>query len=157
MLFRSLDLGFADEVDRLLAALPARRQTLLFSATLPAAVQALAGQLLRSPLQVALTSDPVRWPDAPADAADAGEAEGAADAAKPAAATALPLAITQRAIEVHSTRRTPLLRHLMASEGWDRVLVFVATQYASEHVADKLKRAGHPGHAADLAAGYAAD
>ena len=139
---RLLDLGFADEVGRLLAALPARRQTLLLSATLPAAVQALAGQLLRSPLQVALTSDPVRWPDAPADAADAGEAEGAADAAKPAAATALPPAITQRAIEVHSTRRTPLLRHLMASEGWDRVLVFVATQYASEHVADKLKRAG---------------
>ena len=132
---RLLDLGFADEVGRLLAALPARRQTLLLSATLPAAVQALAGQLLRSPLQVALRSDPVRWPDAPADAADAadaGEAEGAADAARPTAATALPLAITQRAIEVHSTRRTSLLRHLMASEGWDRVLVFVATQYASE-------------------------
>ena len=151
---RLLDLGFADEVGRLLAALPARRQTLLFSATLPAAVRALAGQLLRSPLQVALTSDPARWPDAPADAADAGEAEDAADAAdageaadaaQPAAALAAPPAtITQRAIEVHSSRRTPLLRHLIAREGWDRVLVFVATQYASEHVADKLKRAGVP-------------
>ncbi len=51
-------------------------------------------------------------------------------------------AIHQRAIVVDSTRRTALLRHLIATEGWPRVLVFVATQYASEHVADKLRRAG---------------
>ena len=129
---RLLDQGFADEVDRLLAALPARRQTLLFSATLPAAVQQLASQLLHAPLKVTLAADS----DLPLDALrDQGGA---------AAAAALPPAITQRAIEVHSTRRTPLLRHLITSEGWDRVLVFVATQYASEHVADKLKRAGVP-------------
>ncbi len=136
---RLLDLGFAAEVGRLLAALPARRQTLLFSATLPAAVQALAGQLLRSPLNVALAADSDQQRDAPAGVGEAG------DDTDPTAALATPLpAITQRAIEVHSTRRTPLLRHLIASEGWDRVLVFVATQYASEHVADKLKRAGMP-------------
>ena len=129
---RLLDLGFADEVGRLLAALPARRQTLLLSATLPAAVQALAGQLLRAPLNITLAADSALAPNTLPDS----------DGAAAAAATALPPTITQRAIEVHSTRRTPLLRHLMASEGWDRVLVFVATQYASEHVADKLKRAG---------------
>jgi ATP-dependent RNA helicase RhlE len=50
--------------------------------------------------------------------------------------------IRQRAIEVDAARRTPLLRHLLASEGWASVLVFVATQYASEHVADKLRRGG---------------
>jgi len=37
-----------------------------------------------------------------------------------------------------------LLRHLIKTEGWQRVLVFVATQYASEHVADKLRRAKLP-------------
>jgi ATP-dependent RNA helicase RhlE len=128
---RLLDLGFAAEVGRLLAALPAQRQTLLFSATLPASVHLLAGQLLRSPLQVALAPDNELCQDVLADGSDAA-----------AALATTPTAITQRAIEVHSTRRTPLLRHLIAGEGWDRVLVFVATQYASEHVADKLKRAG---------------
>jgi len=112
---RLLDLGFADELGRVLAALPARRQTLLLSATLPDAVRTLAGQVLQNPLQV----DAAAGPDA-----------------------APPPAITQRAIVVDSARRTALLRHLISTEAWPRVLVFVATQYASEHVADKLRRAG---------------
>ena len=119
---RLLDAGFADELNRLLALLPTHRQTghqpgrqtLLLSATLPDAVAALAAQVLHDPLRV----------DAPASA----------DAALPA--------IAQRAIVVDSPRRTTLLRHLLATEAWPRVLVFVATQYASEHVADKLRRAG---------------
>ena len=112
---RLLDLGFADELARVLAALPARRQTLLVSATLPDAVRTLAAQVLHDPVQV----DTAAGPDA-----------------------AAPPAIIQRAIVVDSTRRTALLRHLVTTAGWPRVLVFVATQYASEHVADKLRRAG---------------
>ena len=112
---RLLDLGFADELGRVLAALPARRQTLLCSATLPDAVRALAGSVLHDPVQV-----------------DASDGQHAAP----------PPAISQRAIVVDSSRRTPLLRHLVRTEAWSRVLVFVATQYASEHVADKLRRAG---------------
>ena len=46
---RLLSLGFADELTRLLALLPARRQNLLFSATFPPAVQALAARLLHEP------------------------------------------------------------------------------------------------------------
>jgi superfamily II DNA/RNA helicase len=110
---RLLDAGFADELARVIALLPARRQTLLFSATFPAAVQALAQALLR---------DPVRIDVAP----------------EPAAAAA----IEQRAIEVDAAQRTPLLRHLIRQEGWTQVLVFVATRYATEHVADKLRRTG---------------
>jgi ATP-dependent RNA helicase RhlE len=109
---RLLDLGFADEVGQVLALLPAHRQTLMFTATRPDSVAALAGQVLHDALCL----------DAPADAPQ-------------------PL-ITQRAIVVDTARRTPLLRHLLQTEGWDRVLVFVATQYASEHVADKLRQAG---------------
>lgn len=119
---RLLDLGFADEMARLREALPARHQTLLFSATLPEAVAELARQTLRDDaLQVDVRSSP---------------APGAADQDLPAPQ------ITQRAIVVSTALRTPLLRQLVASEGWQRVLVFVATQYASEHVADKLRRAG---------------
>ena len=111
---RLLDLGFADEIGRLLAMLPAQRQTLLFSATMPDAVAALAGRVLHDALRL--------------EAAAAGAAAGPQ--------------IEQRAIVVDSARRTALLRQLITAEGWRRVLVFVATQYAAEHVADKLRQAG---------------
>ena len=116
---RLLELGFADALGRLLPRLPGRRQTLMFSATWPEAVAALAGQWLRSPQRI--------------------QAPGSGSAAADEAATP---DITQRAIVVDTAQRTPLLRALIASQGWPKVLVFVATQYASEHVADKLQRAG---------------
>ena len=121
---RLLDLGFADELGRVLAALPARRQTLLLSATLPEAVHALAARLLVDPVTVEAAAEP-------------GD-----DAVAPTDPTALPSTIHQRAVVVDSPRRTALLRHLATSEAWPRALVFVATQYASEHVADKLRRSG---------------
>ncbi len=113
---RLLDLGFADEVGRVLAALPPQRQTALFSATLPASVALLAEQVLHEPLRL--------------------------DLAAPESAS--PGAIQQRAIVVDTSRRTALLRHLIATERWPRVLVFVATQHATERVADKLRQAGLP-------------
>ncbi len=110
---RLFALGFADELARVIALLPARRQNLLFSATFPPAVQALAENLLRNPVRI----------DVPVVAA-------------------LAPVILQRAIEVDPPRRTQLLRHLIQEHHWTRVLVFVATKYATEHVADKLRRAG---------------
>ena len=110
---RLLALGFAAELARIVALLPAARQSLLFSATFPAEVEALARGLLRDPVRLALAPEPATAPD-----------------------------IRQRAFEVDAPRRTQLLRNLVELEGWPRVLVFVATQYATEHVADKLRRAG---------------
>ncbi|KQV46014.1 DEAD/DEAH box helicase [Duganella sp. Root336D2] len=108
-----LDMGFADEIARIMALLPARRQNLFFSATFPPAVQALADKLLHEPVRVATMDEAGDTPD-----------------------------ITQRAIEVDQSQRTSLLRILLKEEGWRQVLVFVATKYASEHVADKLRRGG---------------
>ena len=110
---RLLDLGFKAEVDRIVGLLPVRRQNLLFSATFPAEVQALAAALLR---------DPVRIEVAPT-------VEQVSE-------------IEQRVIEVDVSRRTPLLRHLIERHAWTGVLVFVATKYTCGHVAEKLKRAG---------------
>ena len=110
---RLLALGFADELERMVARLPAQRQTLLFSATFPPEVEALAKNLLREPVRVEVAVAPETAPD-----------------------------IEQRAIEVDAPRRTQLLRHLIQTHGWTRALVFVATKYATEHVADKLRRAG---------------
>ena len=110
---RLLDLGFAAERERVLAALPTRRQNLLFSATFPPDVQALADTLLHDAVRVE----------------DASQVEAIPD-------------IEQRTIAVDAPRRTELLRHLVQHGGWRRVLVFVATRYATEHVAGKLAARG---------------
>lgn len=54
---RLLGAGFADELDRVLAQVPAQRQTLLFSATFPPAVQGLAGRLLREPTHITIEAE----------------------------------------------------------------------------------------------------
>ena len=110
---RLLDLGFADELQRVLDGVPAGRQTLLFSATFAPEVQALAQGLLREPVRVTVHAVEAQAPD-----------------------------IRQRAIGVDEKKRSALLRQLIADNGWKRVLVFVATRYACEHLASKLCTAG---------------
>jgi superfamily II DNA/RNA helicase len=110
---RLLDLGFAEELHRILALLPAKRQNLLFSATFEPAVQTLAEALLHNPERITIAHTEAHTPD-----------------------------IAQRAIKVDEKSRTALLRHLINTHEWKRVLVFVATRYACEHVANKLYKAG---------------
>ena len=109
---RLLELGFAAEVGRILNMLPGKRQSLLFSATFPTSVLELANTQLQKPVRIDI-------PDAPDTAPH----------------------IEQRAIAVDTGRRTQLLRHLIATAHWKRVLVFVATKHAAEIVADKLRKA----------------
>lgn len=113
---RLLDLGFMEELNRVLTLLPSKRQNLWFSATFDDALQPLADSMLREPAHIAI----------------AGPATN--DSAHPA--------IQQRAIVIDEKKRTLLLRHLFTQEKWKQVLVFVATRYASEHVANKLYQAG---------------
>lgn len=124
---RLLDLGFADELAAVLAALPRQRQTLFFSATCPDAVRALAEPLLRAPVQISVA--------APAPSEPADSSEGTSPH------TPSP-AIVQRVIEVDPQRRAMLLKHLIQEGPWSRALVFVATRYAADHVAWKLHKAG---------------
>lgn len=111
---RVLSLGFSDELARVLALLPTRRQNLMFSATFPPAVRALTGALLRNPTHVEIAPGTL-----PAETV-----------------------IAQRVIEVDEGMRTRLLRHLLQVHGWTRVLVFVASRHTANHVATKLERAG---------------
>lgn len=110
---RLLDLGFADELEHVLSMLPERRQNLLFSATFPDEVGELAEALLSDPLRVEIAATPETTPD-----------------------------IEQRAICVDAPARTQLLLRLIRDHRWTRALVFVATKYSTEHVAEKLRRAG---------------
>jgi ATP-dependent RNA helicase RhlE len=112
---RLLDLGFADELASIIERLAWRKQTLLFSATFPPDVRALAEQLLRDPIRIDVPAITATEPD-----------------------------ILQRSIHVDPPRRTQLLRHLINKHGWSRTLVFVATRYATEHIAVKLRRLGIP-------------
>ena len=134
---RLLDEGFAEETQRVLALLPRQRQTLMFSATLPEAVRTLALAVQRDAL-VLQVDEQVMQP-----VARVGDAQGPADIAAPADDAVAPISgIQQRAILVDTVRRTALLRQLLKTEAWPRTLVFVATQYACEHVAAKLKLGG---------------
>jgi superfamily II DNA/RNA helicase len=110
---RLLDLGFAEELQRVLALLPHKRQNMLFSATFEPAVQTLVEALLINPARITIAHTEAHAPD-----------------------------IKQRAIQVDEKGRTTLLRHLIKTHEWKRVLVFVATRYACEHVANKLYKAG---------------
>ena len=142
---RLLEDGFADETRRVLALLPRQRQTLLFSATLPAAVQALAQAVQRDALvlQVDEQVDKPRQQQISQELVLAGQPQAAADDAASGDEAVTPVSgIRQRAIVVETPQRTALLRHLLKTEAWPRALVFVATQYACEHVAAKLKRGG---------------
>ena len=109
---RLLDLGFEQEISRIVALLPEKRQTLLFSATFALEIEALAQRLLVNPVRVQVVDEQTE-PD-----------------------------ITERAIAVDAARRTMLLRHLYAQEKWKRALVFVATKHACNVLAMKLRVAG---------------
>jgi ATP-dependent RNA helicase RhlE len=52
---RMLDMGFIHDIRKIVAKLPAQRQTLMFSATMPRAIADLAAQMLRDPVKVAVT------------------------------------------------------------------------------------------------------
>lgn len=110
---RLLDLGFADELARVLALLPERRQTLFFSATFAPEVQTLARRLLREPVRIEVAATAAQEPT-----------------------------LEQRVIQVDAARRTQLLRQLIRDHDWHRTLVFVATRHAAEVVAGKLYKAG---------------
>ena len=113
---RLLDLGFAEELEQVLALVPAKtaRQTLLLSATFGPAVQQLVNQLLRdNHHQVDVEN--THQQDA---------------------------TIAQRAIHIDAARRSALLRELVEQHPGQRILVFVASRYSAEHVANKLYAKG---------------
>ena len=110
---RLLELGFGDELRQILAELPTRRQTALFSATFPESIKALAAAGLREPQRVQVHAE----------------------------AQAAPL-IEQRALRVDAARRGELLLSLLADPQWTQVLVFVASIRDGERLAGELRKAG---------------
>jgi ATP-dependent RNA helicase RhlE len=110
---RMLDLGFIRDIRRIVAALPAARQSGMFSATMPAEVGKLAETLLRDPVRVAIA---------------------------PVAAT-IPR-IDQHVHFVHQAGKRSLLGRLLQDPALSRVIVFTRTKHGAERVAAELERDG---------------
>jgi ATP-dependent RNA helicase RhlE len=108
---RMLDMGFWPDVRRIMNLLPARRQNMLFSATLSNDVMRIAGPVL---------DDPIRVEVAPA----ATTVEG----------------VTQAIYPVAETQKTDLLVRLLEEERLDRVLVFTRTKHRADRVCKHLER-----------------
>ena len=110
---RMLDMGFIQDVKRITHALPKKRQTLLFSATMPDDIRALAESLLSSPVHVAVT---------------------------PVSSTAEKIEQAVYFVEKADKRR--LLTGLLRDPAIDRALVFTRTKHTANRVAEHLTKAG---------------
>ena len=108
-----LDLGFIHALRRIVPLLPRRRQTLFFSATMPAQIAELAGKYLDEPVEVSVA---------------------------PAATTAEKVA--QRAHFVAQGEKQALLAHTLRDDAIDRVLVFTRTKHGADRVVRNLERDG---------------
>ncbi len=110
---RMLDMGFINDLRRIVAKVPRRRQTLLFSATLPPAIRTLANEWLTDPIDVRVT---------------------------PASVTVE--AIRQSVFFVDRDQKLPLLTHWLRETAWTRTLVFTRTKHGADKVAKSLVKAG---------------
>ncbi|MEC9374319.1 MAG: DEAD/DEAH box helicase [Planctomycetota bacterium] len=110
---RMLDMGFIHPIRRIAAAIPASRQTLMFSATMPREITKLADSLLRDPVRVSVDR----------------------------VASAAPL-IEQVVYMAPRSRKQGLLEHLLLEHRVERGLVFTKTKHGADRVCRNLRRAG---------------
>jgi ATP-dependent RNA helicase RhlE len=107
------DMGFLPDIRDILRHIPARRQTLLFSATMPAAIRRLAGEVLRDPVTVQVGQT------APAET------------------------VQHTIFPVPQTLKTALLLELLGQTPVNSVLVFTRTKHRTKSLSDKLCKAGY--------------
>jgi ATP-dependent RNA helicase RhlE len=110
---RMLDMGFAPQINRIVSDVPQYRQTLLFSATMPAEVEALARKYLRKPIVVQV-----------------GRRSQAAST------------VTHAVYPVPRERKSALLASLLREAALDSVLVFTRTKHGADRVVRHLEREG---------------
>ena len=108
-----LDLGFIEPIRKIVRKLPATRQNLLFSATMPGAIAVLAGELLRNPAEVRVA---------------------------PQATTAQ--RVDQRVIHIEADRKRELLVDLVSPKAVSRALVFTRTKRGADRLAKFVAAAG---------------
>jgi len=109
---KMLNLGFSEELDLVLESIPSKRQNLMFSATYPQKILDIAAKITEEALEVSIEEEQTVQ------------------------------SIHQRVIEVNRENRGPLLRHLLKTEKYGQVLVFMANRRATDNIAMKFKKYG---------------
>ena len=107
---RMLDMGFQDDISRIISFLPKKRQTLLFSATMPEKIRQMARAILHNPAEVSIAIS------------------------KP------PEKIIQKAFVVYDAQKSPLLKHLLRNVTFKRVLIFCSRKQNVKLLAKDLER-----------------
>ena len=115
---RMLDMGFIHDIRRILKLLPAKRQTLFFSATMPSEIEALANSMLTDPEKVEVT---------------------------PVSSTVD--TISQSIYFVEKNEKKDLLIHLLKDPAIESVLIFTRTKYGADKLARILSKSGIPAEA----------
>ncbi len=106
---RMLDMGFIQDMRKIFALLPKKRQTLLFSATFSTEIKTLAGQLLNNPAQVEIARN-----------------QQTVDA------------IEQQVYPIKREHKRELLSFLIGNGNWQQVLIFVRTKHGADRLAKQL-------------------
>ncbi|MEX0684531.1 MAG: DEAD/DEAH box helicase [Balneolales bacterium] len=109
---RMLDMGFIPDVQRIIKALPEKRQNLMFSATMPSKIDILVKKIMENPKRINIAS------------------------LKPA------VGIKQVAYELTESSKIPLLLDLFDKNDWNSTIVFTATKRLADQLSRKLSRKG---------------
>jgi ATP-dependent RNA helicase RhlE len=109
---RMLDMGFYDDIVKIINYLPKKRQTVLFSATMPPKIRVLANKILNQPVEINISI------------------------AKPAAG------ILQQAYVVYDEQKGALIKHVLKNNLWNSVLIFASTKENVKKLDAAFQRAG---------------
>ena len=109
---RMLDMGFQDDLTRIIKALPQKRQTLLFSATMPPKIRQLARNILDEPVEVNIAIS------------------------KP------PEKIVQKAFVVYDQQKLPLVKYILKHTAHKSALIFCSRKQSVKQLAKTMKQAG---------------
>ena len=115
---RMLDMGFVHDVKKIIAAMPRERQSLLFSATMPKSIEALAAEILRSPARVEVRPEVITVDR-----------------------------IEQHVLFVDQKRKRELLAKLLENADMSRVIIFTRTKHCANRVSEQLEKGGVPAEA----------
>lgn len=108
---RMLDMGFSDDINKIITALPAKRQTLLFSATMPEKIRQLARKILTDPAEINIAIS------------------------KP------PEKIVQKAFVVYEPQKLPLLKDILKNVPFKSALIFCSRKQSVKSLVRELQRA----------------
>lgn len=106
---RMLDMGFLPDIKQIMALIPKKRQSLLFSATVPNAIKSLAAQLLNNPVEVEVAKQ-----------------------------NATAENVSERVYGIGREYKRELLSYLIGSNNWKQVLVFVRTKHGADRLEKQL-------------------